>query len=589
MADDDKRGGRAFVVGATGAIDPAMERVMKALSPGGEVDSPVKEEYDEFRDFLGSSSTSARVLTPPILPERLDEIVVQSSAVEPCVSAMEVNVSGTGHDIVHAEIAESDLTDAQKQERDVIAGFLSEVDRGTSLTSLRRALRRDLHSTGNSYMAVERTLSGDIAFLRRLPAKSVRLVEMDEPVDVTVVSGGREFRTRRSERRFVQKVGSKFIYYKEFGASRDLNRKTGKWASTGTSLPSEDRAVEVVHSRDIENANSAYGVPRWITQLPSVLGSRSAEEQNLGYFQAGGVPPAMIFISGGMAGEDLEDAMRKFLSRGSSDKYRVGVFEVPGSGSIEGERPASIQVERFGQAASADGAFEVYMEKSEARVRRAFRLPKLFVGETDSVNFASATASIQIAEEQVFAPERLAEDDLLNATIMRGIDSEKQWLIKSRGVTAKSSDVQLRALDMLSRTPGTDLNQVIEEAARIGALNVSHGEDDDGANFVPPASGESSTAGGERVQASASARALTYRIREDAEALQADPEDADAARRILASRDAYEALPRQDRELVGASLQRTLPGLAVAPSDALRGSPEVFVDTIFEIARGVVS
>jgi capsid portal protein len=50
------------------------------------------------------------------------------------------------------------------------------------------------------------------------------------------------------ERRFAQLLEQKtLVYFKEFGASRDLNRTTGKWAAPGAKLPVHLCATEIMH------------------------------------------------------------------------------------------------------------------------------------------------------------------------------------------------------------------------------------------------------------------------------------------------------------------------------------------------------
>ena len=586
MADDSGdgesgRAGRAFVTSRGQADGESLtERLMKALSPGGQVSSSLAEEEDEFaRDFRGRATAGAAILIPPIAPKRLEEIVLENGAVEPCVAAMEVNVSGTGFDVVHVDKAEGELTEAELAERDQIEAFLNEVDQGTSITALRRALRRDRHITGMAYMVVGRTADGSLALLRRAKAKSMRLVEMDDPVTVSFEVRGQTFTMQRAERRYVQKIGAQYVYYKEYGATRDLDRRTGKWAERG-SLPADRRAEEVIEMQDIEDAHSPYGVPRWITQLPSVLGSRRAEEHNLGYFQSGGVPPAMIFISGGVVGEEVERAVKDFMSRSNDDRSRVGVFEVPGVGGIDNEKPASIQVERFGAGASADSDFETYQDKSEERVRRAFRLPKLFIGSTDSVNYASAVASIQIAEDQVFAPERIEEDNLMNNTFMREVDETGVWRIKSRDIRIKDAATQIRALEVLRDTPGADLNAVIGELSRVGAVEVDHSEDAEG-NFVPAPSDASSP-----VAMTKEARTISLRLRNLTDRLLSDPEDDASARQIVNMSARFDRLSADDQEAISDEFRRVLPDVAFPPDEGPLEGRSV-VDRVFRMAREV--
>lgn len=290
-------------------------RFKKDLAERGEVDATLLDAEDQFfQDYLRIGGGPS-LLAPPIAPERLERLVSENNAVEPCIAAMTTNISCTGMTIMPMGGTEADLSDEQKKERTGLMDFFKEAAPRKSFLRIRKELRRDLHTTGNSYMVVERTLTGDLAFVRRAPSKSMRLIKLDNAVKVTVKvkRNGKdvELSTVRAERRYVQKVGTKLVYYKEYGSQRDLNRVTGEWARDGERIAPDKRAHEIIHDKDIEDVRSPYGMPRWITQLPSVLGSRMAEEHNLAFFQSGGVPPVIVFVSGGMVSETVAEALNK--------------------------------------------------------------------------------------------------------------------------------------------------------------------------------------------------------------------------------------------------------------------------------------
>lgn len=455
------------------------EQFKKELASGGEVMATLLDSEDQFfRDYMRISDGPS-LIAPPIAPERLERLVAENNSVEPCIAAMTTNISCTGYELALTEGTEADLSEADKEERKGLWEFFRECAPRTSFLKVRKQLRRDLHTTGNSYMVVERTATGDIAFVRRAPAKSMRLIKLDEPVPVVIktMRMGKEveFTTMRAERRYVQKIGTKKVYYKEYGSQRDLDRTTGEWSEAG-SLPANRRAHEVIHDKDIEDVKSPYGMPRWITQLPSVLGSRMAEEHNLAYFQSGGVPPVMVFITGGLVSEEVAKALNSYLDGSSKDKQRGIAVEVPSSGNLDNERPASVSVEKFGTQ-DADSTFEKYLEQNEKRIRRAFRLPSIFLGMSDSYNFATAHASYVVAEAQVFAPERDEEDERINMTIMREIDPSGKWKLVSNPLSVQDVNLQLRALQMLAAIRGVAVADIVDGISMVAGLGIEISED----------------------------------------------------------------------------------------------------------------
>lgn len=588
MSDDKAgRAPRAYVFGS------GEEHAFKSIaSGGGEVPNYLADAQDEFgQDYKTSGKLG--VIQPPFNQTRLHQIVLTNNALEPCVAIMESNVSGTGFVIEHRIKAESELTDADKERRDLLYAFLEEVDVETSFTTLRRALRRDLHTYGNAYLIVERTLTGEVAFLRRGDPRSMRLVNAEAPQRVAVTVRGQTFYSLRAERRFVQCVAQRYLYYKEFGGSQDVNHLTGAW---GSNLPAKDKGHEVVWFRDVPDANSPYGLPRWITQLPSVLGSRLAEEQNISYFKTGGTPPALIFVSGGMMTDQVVDTLRTFFTPSTENRNRVGVIEVPGTGDIDGDRPANITVERFGQGASADAAFDTYDEKCEIRVRRAFRLSKMFVGQTEGVNYASAMAAIQLTEDQVFAPERQAEDERFNLTIMRAIDPTGEWVVKSNAVSLTDAATQLVALGILAKTEGVSVSEVVSETARVGHVGVYPTDDMEGkvvgaqvnAGSPPPGAGQDDAPDGEPdddEEDEVAAKTVALRMKRAAEEM--EDGDAVAAERMLALRAPYTALRRANRDAVNRALGAAMFHVSLIGNAALNSAAGSYADCLFQEAERV--
>ena len=188
----------------------------------------------------------------------------------------------------------------------------------------------------------QQRIQDEIVFLRHVDAKMMRLMKLDDavPVEQTLRRKGAEAKVTvmLRERRFAQLVnGISLVYFKEFGAKRDLNKKTGTWAPQNMRLPAADRATEIIHFTALPDAHTPYGVPRWINQLPSVLGSRKAEEFNLEFFDNGGVPPMLIVLQGGTLQAETRAAVEQKMSRGSAaSKNRVQVLEVePTGGSLD--------------------------------------------------------------------------------------------------------------------------------------------------------------------------------------------------------------------------------------------------------------
>lgn len=425
--------------------------------------------------WTGGSSSGVAILEPTYKPGTLFQLVTANNVLSQCVEAMEVNVDGTGHSI---EKVGGDTPD-DDAEKAILNDFFREPYPGRSMLEIRRAHRRDLESTGNSYLEVIRNAEDEIMMMNNVDAINMRLIRLDDPVPVErlVTRAGKEVKVkvRTRERRFVQLVNGKKVYFKEFGASRDLNRDTGEWATT-TRLDIDKRASEILHFTGSKEPLSPYGVPRWINQLPSILGSRKAEEHNLEFFDAGGLPPILVIVQGGTLGTEVKDDLKNHLN-GVGGKHRASVVEATStSGSIDGAGGAvNVRVERFGSERQSDAMFQLYDKACEDHVRCAFRLPPLFIGKASDFSFATAYTAYMVAEAQVFYPERDEFDIVINTNIVKGL-GVANYRYRSLPMTLVDVNNQLKALELILTAKIAPGDLIIKAMNEITGLEMTYQE-----------------------------------------------------------------------------------------------------------------
>lgn len=423
--------------------------------------------------YTGGNTSYMSILEPYFKPGTLHALSMQNNTLAQCVEAMEVNIDGTGHSIDLIEGMKVDET-----EKKLLVGFFSQPYPGKSMVTIRRALRADLEECGNAYIEVMRTGVDAVVMLNNQVSHDMRLVRLDDAVSVdkTIIRNGEEvtLQVKVRERRFVQMINGQKVYFKEFGASRDLNVKTGEWAKPGERLPLEDRASEIIHLTGKKEPKTPYGSPRWLNQLPSVLGSRKAEEFNLEYFDAGGLPPVMVIVQGGYLTDTVRMQLQNHLA-GKGNKHRAVIVEATSSsGSLDGAGAVQIKVERFGGERLNDAMFQVYDKACEEHIRTAFRLPPMFLGKVVDFNFATAYTAYMVAEAQVFWPEREEFDELINGTIVRAL-GVKNYRFRSMPLTLVNVDNQLKALGMVA-DKHVDGEQIVSSLNEITGLALEFKE-----------------------------------------------------------------------------------------------------------------
>ena len=430
-----------------------------------------KELEDEFANlyYVQGSSGGGLAVAPPYPPKTLKQLVKQNNILNQCVQAMEVNIDGTGHEFIKVD----NVTDIDEEELAQARAFFAEPYPGKSFITQRRALRQDLESMGFGYLEVLRTIDGTIVGTRHLEGQTLRMVRLGDPVDMqyTVSRGGQDVTLTIKERprRYMQTFnGVSHHYFKEFGVPLDLDKVTGTWANVGEKLPADRRAGEVLAFGVDRDHSGPYFVPRWINQLPSVLGSRKAEEANLEFFDSGGMPPAIIFIQGGQMVGDASNQLRTYLSSANRKKGRAVVVELASnSGSLDSSGSVSARVERFG-AQSGDAMYDKYDTKAEEHVRVGFRLPQLFIGRAQDLNYATAVIAYQVAEAQVFQPERTEFDEIINKTLIKGLGF-KTIKFRSLPITMKSIEELFKGLPLVA--------EMVDKEDYVQAVNSALGTD----------------------------------------------------------------------------------------------------------------
>lgn len=457
-------------------------RVTKMGKPAAKssvVTSRALEAEDEFRPFYESDALGAgmALIEPPYNPAILQSLCSENNTLGPCIEAMVTNIDQTGFLIEKKEGKTSPKDPTKKK----LESWFDEVFPGLSFEALRVKVRRDLEKTGNGYIEVLRNLEGKVVFLRHIASRTFRCMRLDAPI----MAEKELFRDGVSvkipvmvrERRYAQMVGATWIYFREFGSTRHVDCVNGGWERENSPLPVNQRGTEVIHVQVNPHHYTPYGMPRWEGQIPSVLGSRRAEEFNLEFFETGGVPPALITLAGGAMTEEARKSLEMQFNAKNRSKHRVAILEVQStSGSLDTASKVDVAVHTFGSERQSDAMFDAYDNKCHLRVRRAFRIPPLFLGEVESFNFATAFASYLVAENQVFRPEREAFDEMVNRLLMPEIGGEG-YVYRSKNLSVTDIQTKLAGIQLAAATQHVDPKQIVEAINEIADLDLTPTEE----------------------------------------------------------------------------------------------------------------
>lgn len=408
------------------------------------------------------------IIKPPVNPYSLIKIIQENSHLLQCVDAMVTNIHGFGYRMEFIGKEGDETTPTAIQELQYLEELFDSPNPYQSFQEVREKLGWDLYALGNAYLEVGRDSEGRVMTLHHVPSPTMRITKAEQeatPVTETLMRMGKKvkLKTKKNFRKFVQldEKGGR-VYFKEFGDPRTIDPKTGK---EDPSLSLEASATEIIHLASY-NGQSVYGIPLWHTQLPSVLGSRQAELTNLDFFENNGIPAMAILVAGGYLTEEayemLRDNFESVKGRGSTN--RIIILEARGSvedASNTGAVPTpSITLKPLYSERQNDALFQEYERQSRDKIRSVFRLPPVFTGTAGDYTYASAKVSLEIAENQIFIPERVKFDDLVNKKIMSSWNPE-HWRFRTNPASLATSEDLIRAIEVFNDAGALSPNNAI--------------------------------------------------------------------------------------------------------------------------------
>lgn len=440
----NKRAVRATVIGVREKKVPTAKAILAEDS-----DEPGKSKQlaeDPFEALMRQGKLIAPpfdLLTLAMLPEHNTEL-------GQCVEAMEINIEGFGYRFVPrvnftgedgADMPPEEVKALKRQvrlERVKLDNFFMYASMRESFTATRRRARRDLETTGNGYIEIIRSASGKIQGLVHIPSYQVRLgrlqdamikvetpileMQFDGSVEVKKVKSWERFRlfaqsrTLHTYSRATELGDNKIRWFKEYGDPRTYDCRTGELETADKPVPEEFRANELLHFK-LYSPRSPYGLPRFIGNLLSIFGDRASEEINYVTFRNNNIPSMMLLVSNGQLTQGTIDRIESFVESQiqGSDNYSKFLI-VEAEGDVEGEdaAPVKIDAKPMTETQHKDALFQNYSENNQDKVRRAFRLPPIFVGRSDDYTRTTAETSRRVADEQIFAPERDEFDSTIN-------------------------------------------------------------------------------------------------------------------------------------------------------------------------------
>lgn len=341
----------------------------------------------------------------------LQELVDESTILPQCIEAYSKNIAGFGLNVRYInDVAGDEETDEMKSEFDALQEIIELLTMDQDTKEIFEDVITARETYGIAYVECIRDTAGNVvelSFIRETPS-IWKTKKMGDIVRVPFYHHGKQFERNKRFCKYMQQIGGKTIYFKEFGDPRIMDSRNGRYLDPGETLDLQYQANEIL---EFSLGQRTYGTPRWCGQILGVDGSRRAETLNNNYFRNGRHTPLLISITGGSLTDDSYAKLQEYMNsiRGEAGQHSFLLLETQSDDARtdfdQTEQP-KIEVKDIAGILQKDGLFLEYKDDNRKAVQSAFRLPDIYVAYTTDYNRATAQSAQEITEQQVFQPER---------------------------------------------------------------------------------------------------------------------------------------------------------------------------------------
>jgi len=380
------------------ANDPSQQYMSSALAVASGLDDAKSKEINPgqvFRNGYGMFD----VITPPWNLYELANYYDTSFANHAAIDAKVENIVGLGYDLeisprTMARLESNGDKAAVERARNRIErlkiemrDWLENLNDEESFTHTLTKFYTDVQATGNGYLEIGRTTKGKIGYIGHIPATTMR--------------------ARRLRDGYVQIIGNKVVYFRNFGATNK------------NPITTDPRPNEIVHYKEYSPLNTFYGVPDIMSAITSLHGDQLASQYNIDYFGNKGVPRYVVTLKGAQLSADAEDKMFRFLQSSlKGQNHRTLYIPLPGDSDNSKVEFKMEPIENGVQEAS----FKEYRKQNRDDILIAHQVPLSKIGGGDTTSIANALSQDRTFKEQVSRPAQNNLAKMINKIIKEETD-----------------------------------------------------------------------------------------------------------------------------------------------------------------------
>ncbi len=321
------------------------------------------------------------VITPPWNLYELANFYDTSFANHAAIDAKVENIVGLGYEFQPTQrtimaLESSDNASAIDKARKRIErakvelrDWIENLNSDDSFTNTMMKVWTDYEATGNGYLEIGRTVTGEIGYVGHIPSTTMRV--------------------RRLRDGYIQIIGNKVVYFRNFGAKNP------------NPITNDPRPNEIIHIKAYSPLNTFYGIPDIMSAIAALQGDALASQYNIDYFGNKAVPRYVVTLKGAKLSEEAEDKMFRFLQTSlKGSNHRTLYIPLPGDSENNKVEFKMEPIENGVQEAS----FNEYRIRNRDDVLVAHQVPLSKIGGGDSAAIAAALAQDRTFKEQVARP-----------------------------------------------------------------------------------------------------------------------------------------------------------------------------------------
>jgi PBSX family phage portal protein len=369
-----------------------------ALAVNRGIDGATSKEINPgtvFRNGYGMFD----VITPPWNLYELANFYDTSFANHAAIDAKVENIVGLGYDFHVSDktmmmLESNDNASARDKARKRIErmkielrDWIETLNDEESFTNVMMKVLTDYEATGNGYLEIGRTIRGEIGYVGHIPSTTMRV--------------------RRLKDGFVQIIGQKVVYFRNFGA-KNVSPVTG-----------DPRPNEIIHFKQYSPLNTYYGIPDIMSAVSSLHGDQLASQYNIDYFSNKAVPRYVVTLKGAKLSSEAEDKLFRFLQTNlKGQSHRTLYIPLPGDTDQNKVEFEMKPIENGVQEAS----FNEYRLRNRDDILIAHQVPLSKIGGSDASNIAASLAQDRTFKEQVARPMQRNLEKLIGRIIKEKTD-----------------------------------------------------------------------------------------------------------------------------------------------------------------------